>query len=168
MGVQEHIFRLKDIDKRHSVWHVYDVGGARGQRHTWVNYFDDATVSAAQPRFCAPALTFRAFSGHHLHGARVRVRPGTCFRARSPSVPADLRPQWLDEDPRMNRLDDSMKLFETVCAHPVLKGVQLVLFLSTPSPLSRARARPSRVLTPRADKADVLRRKLAKGVRVSK
>ena len=41
MGVAEHIFDVS-LHGRTVTWHLYDVGGARGQRHTWVPYFDDA------------------------------------------------------------------------------------------------------------------------------
>lgn len=41
MGVAEHIFDVS-LHGRTVTWHLFDVGGARGQRHTWVPYFDDA------------------------------------------------------------------------------------------------------------------------------
>ena len=41
MGVAEHVFDVS-LHGRTVTWHLYDVGGARGQRHTWVPYFDDA------------------------------------------------------------------------------------------------------------------------------
>jgi guanine nucleotide-binding protein alpha-1 subunit len=43
MGVAEHIFDV-DIHGNTVTWHLFDVGGARGQRHTWVPYFDDANA----------------------------------------------------------------------------------------------------------------------------
>ena len=43
MGVAEHIFNV-DIHGKTVTWHLFDVGGARGQRHTWVPYFDDANA----------------------------------------------------------------------------------------------------------------------------
>lgn len=43
MGVAEHIFDV-DIHGKSVSWHLFDVGGARGQRHTWVPYFDDANA----------------------------------------------------------------------------------------------------------------------------
>lgn len=43
MGVAEHIFDV-DIHGKTVTWHLFDVGGARGQRHTWVPYFDDANA----------------------------------------------------------------------------------------------------------------------------
>lgn len=62
-------------------------------------------------------------------------------------APVSAFDQWLDEDPRTNRLDDSMKLFEMVSKSPLLERAILVLFLN---------------------KVDVLRRKLGQGIRVSK
>jgi hypothetical protein len=35
MGVAEHKFEV-NIYGKSVTWHLYDVGGARGQRHTWV------------------------------------------------------------------------------------------------------------------------------------
>lgn len=38
--------------------------------------------------------------------------------------------QYLDEDPRTNRVDDSLQLFKQICSNPLLKRAHLVLFLS--------------------------------------
>ncbi len=43
MGVAEHVFDMS-VHGRTVRWHLYDVGGARGQRHSWISYFDDACV----------------------------------------------------------------------------------------------------------------------------
>lgn len=53
MGVAEHIFDV-DLHGKSVTWHLYDVGGARGQRHTWVPYFDDANAII----FVAPVSAF--------------------------------------------------------------------------------------------------------------
>lgn len=34
MGIAEHTFEVK-VDGKTATWHLYDVGGTRGQRHTW-------------------------------------------------------------------------------------------------------------------------------------
>ncbi|KAI0956111.1 hypothetical protein AcV7_006604 [Taiwanofungus camphoratus] len=109
MGVAEHIFDVP-LHGRTVTWHLYDVGGARGQRHTWVPYFDDATAII----FMAPVSAFD---------------------------------QYLAEDPRTNRVDDSLQLFKSICSNPLLKNTHLVLFLN---------------------KADVLAEKLAKGIKLKK
>ncbi|KAH9838519.1 G-protein alpha subunit [Rhodofomes roseus] len=109
MGVAEHIFDVP-LHGRNVTWHLYDVGGARGQRHTWVPYFDDATAII----FLAPVSAFD---------------------------------QYLSEDPRTNRIDDSLQLFKQICSNPLLKQAHLVLFLN---------------------KADVLADKLTRGIRVKK
>ena len=64
MGVAEHIFDV-DIHGKSVTWHLFDVGGARGQRHSWVPYFDDANaiifvapVSAFDQVFITSLLTF--------------------------------------------------------------------------------------------------------------
>lgn len=109
MGVSEHVFDV-DVHGRTVTWHLYDVGGARGQRHTWVPYFDDAN-------------------------AIIFVSPISAFD------------QYLEEDPRTNRIDDSLQLFTQICSNQLLKRVHLVLFLN---------------------KTDILRKKLERGLRVSK
>ncbi|GBE88344.1 Guanine nucleotide-binding protein alpha-4 subunit [Sparassis crispa] len=109
MGVAEHVFDVP-LHGRNVTWHLFDVGGARGQRHTWVPYFDDATAII----FMAPVSAFD---------------------------------QYLAEDPRTNRVDDSLQLFRQICSNRLLKNAHLVLFLN---------------------KTDVLREKLGKGTRVSK
>ncbi|OCH94427.1 G-protein alpha subunit [Obba rivulosa] len=109
MGVAEHIFDVS-LHGRTVTWHLFDVGGARGQRHTWVPYFDDATAII----FVAPVSAFD---------------------------------QYLDEDPRTNRVDDSLQLFKQICSNALLKNAHLVLFLN---------------------KTDILHAKLARGVAVKK
>jgi hypothetical protein len=43
--------------------HIYDVGGAKGQRHTWASYFDGATaVSLTTPPFFPPSPFFRSIT----------------------------------------------------------------------------------------------------------
>jgi guanine nucleotide-binding protein alpha-1 subunit len=53
MGVAEHQFEVP-LHGRQVTWHLYDVGGARGQRHSWVPYFDDANAII----FVAPISAF--------------------------------------------------------------------------------------------------------------
>ena len=53
MGVQEHVFDV-NIHGKNVTWHLYDVGGARGQRHSWVPFFEDANAII----FVAPISAF--------------------------------------------------------------------------------------------------------------
>ncbi|RDB26354.1 Guanine nucleotide-binding protein alpha-4 subunit [Hypsizygus marmoreus] len=109
MGVAEHVFDVNIHGKAVS-WHLFDVGGARGQRHSWVPYFDDANAII----FVAPVSAFD---------------------------------QYLEEDPRTNRIDDSLQLFTQICSNALLKNVHLVLFLN---------------------KTDLLKAKLDTGLKVRK
>jgi hypothetical protein len=43
LGVIEHSFPI-NLGGTMYDWRLYDVGGARGQRHAWVPYFEDATA----------------------------------------------------------------------------------------------------------------------------
>jgi len=109
MGIASHSFNVT-VNGKPILWHLYDVGGARGLRHTWVPYFDDANAII----FLAPVSAFD---------------------------------QYLDEDPKMNRINDSLQLFTYICSNELLKKVHLVLFLN---------------------KTDVLREKLSGGVSVKR
>jgi len=109
LGVVQHIFDV-DVRGRSVLWHLYDVGGARGQRHAWAPYFDDAN-------------------------AIIFITPVSAFD------------QYLEEDPRVNRIDDSLQLFTQICSNALLRNVNLVLFLN---------------------KMDVLKVKLDRGVKVRK
>ncbi|KAF7336773.1 Guanine nucleotide-binding protein alpha-4 subunit [Mycena venus] len=109
MGVAEHIFDV-ELHGRSVTWHLFDVGGARGQRHSWIPYFDTANAII----FVAPVSAFD---------------------------------QYLEEDPRTNRIDDSLQLFTQVCSNALLKSVHLVLFLN---------------------KTDLLKAKIDSGLRVQK
>jgi hypothetical protein len=80
----------------------------RGQRPSWIPFFDDATALI----FLAPISAFD---------------------------------QYLAEDARVNRIDDSLQLWTLVCTNRLLHRAALVLLLN---------------------KADVLRRKLDAGARV--
>lgn len=109
MGVAEHIFDV-NIHGKTVTWHLFDVGGARGQRQSWIPFFDDANAII----FVAPVSAFD---------------------------------QYLEEDPRTNRIDDSLQLFTQICSNQLLKSVHLVLFLN---------------------KTDLLKAKLDTGLRVQK
>jgi len=42
MGVSEHLFEVPTGSSSKTIsWRLYDVGGARGQRPSWVPYFED-------------------------------------------------------------------------------------------------------------------------------
>lgn len=45
MGVVEHSFAIADGQRRVMNWKVYDVGGARNQRHAWAPYFEDGDLN---------------------------------------------------------------------------------------------------------------------------
>lgn len=59
--------------------------------------------------------------------------------------PVSVFDQRLEEDPRVNRLEDSINLWTSICQSKLLAKTQLILFLN---------------------KCDLLRRKLKRGVRV--
>ena len=57
-------------------------------------------------------------------------------------APVSAYDQFLDEERTVNRVDDSLQLFSSICTHPLLQRTHIVLFLN---------------------KIDVLRRKLRNG-----
>jgi len=109
LGVTEHSFDI-NFGGTHYSWILYDVGGARGQRHAWVPYFDDAAAII----FLAPISAFD---------------------------------QYLEEDPRTNRIDDSLQLFTSTCSNKLLTNTSMVLMLN---------------------KTDLLKKKLQAGLMVKK
>ncbi|TFK65805.1 G-alpha-domain-containing protein [Pluteus cervinus] len=109
LGVMEHQFVISLGGSTYN-WKLYDVGGARGQRHAWMPYFDDATAII----FLAPISAFD---------------------------------QYLEEDARTNRIDDSLQLFTAICSNKLLSKAHLVLLLN---------------------KADLLKKKLKAGAKVRK
>ncbi|KAG9313912.1 guanine nucleotide binding protein, alpha subunit [Chiua virens] len=54
MGVVEHTFSIPDSQRVNIDWKVYDVGGARNQRHAWAPYFEDVNAII----FLAPISAF--------------------------------------------------------------------------------------------------------------
>lgn len=110
MGVQEHRFTFERGLDTGREWRIYDIGGSRSQRSSWLSFFDEMD-----------AIIFLA--------------PISCFD------------EVLAEDPRLNRIEDSLTLWRSLCRSPLLARVQLILFLN---------------------KVDILRRKLASGVRVAR
>ncbi|KAL5640494.1 hypothetical protein ACGC1H_007669 [Rhizoctonia solani] len=110
LGVVEHHFALDRGAEKGVDWRIYDVGGARGQRHVWAPFFSDVNAII----FLAPISAFD---------------------------------QVLAEDKRVNRIEDSIQLFKMVCGNKLLANVNMVLFLN---------------------KCDLLKKKLAAGIKVSK
>ncbi|KAG6380721.1 G-alpha-domain-containing protein [Boletus reticuloceps] len=54
MGIVEHTFSIPDPPHVNVDWKVYDVGGARNQRHAWAPYFEDVNAII----FLAPISAF--------------------------------------------------------------------------------------------------------------
>ncbi|KAI0066171.1 G-protein alpha subunit [Artomyces pyxidatus] len=119
LGVTEHIFEI-DFGTAHYNWLLYDVGGAR---HAWVPYFDDGIT---------PPIADNDAVFVHFRVVVSRAYPWS---------------QYLEEDPRTNRIDDSLQLFTAICTNKLLKNSTLVLMLN---------------------KTDILRKKLQAGVEVKK
>lgn len=49
MGVVEHTFLISSGHNRGVAWKIYDVGGARNQRHAWAPYFEDGELFSFVP-----------------------------------------------------------------------------------------------------------------------
>jgi len=94
VGVVEHPFMISMGSVRGNTnWVIYDVGGARNQRHAWAPFFQDVNSII----FLAPISAFD---------------------------------QVLTEDPRVNRLEDSLLLWRAVVSNKLLGKVPIVLFLN--------------------------------------
>ncbi|KAF8520924.1 G-alpha-domain-containing protein [Hysterangium stoloniferum] len=110
VGVTEYRFDMEAGREVGSEWRIYDVGGSRSQRPTWVPFFDDVDAII----FLAPISAFD---------------------------------QALAEDHSVNRLEDSVLIWKSICSNKLLANVDLILFLN---------------------KCDILAHKLEAGVRLSK
>ncbi|KAG6819953.1 hypothetical protein H0H93_007092 [Arthromyces matolae] len=134
LGVMEHTFQINMGGMTYD-WKLYDVGGARGQRHAWVPFFDDAT-----------AIIFLGKGDNQFGYSKGQTLPNSSNqRLRSGKVPQ--LPQYLEEDPKTNRIDDSLQLFNSICSNKLLVKAHLVLLLN---------------------KADLLRKKVEAGIKVRK
>ena len=49
MGVVEHTFSIANGNNKGVQWKIYDVGGARHQRHAWAPYFDNGALQHPTP-----------------------------------------------------------------------------------------------------------------------
>ncbi|CCO33112.1 Guanine nucleotide-binding protein alpha-4 subunit [Rhizoctonia solani AG-1 IB] len=151
LGVVEHHFALDRGAEKGVDWRIYDVGGARGQRHVWAPFFSDVNAIIF--------LAVRIF----LY-VRFRLRPDPIilplyitishpFHYPNPAPPKQQQQpisafdQMLAEDRRVNRIEDSIQLFKMMCGNKLLANVNIVLFLN---------------------KCDLLKKKLAAGIKVSK
>lgn len=75
MGIVEHYFRVQLVPKPRMVnWKIYDVGGSRGQRASWVPFFEDGTSRVRTPAPVYP-LTLPLSKGNHLPGTDLCFRP---------------------------------------------------------------------------------------------
>ncbi|ELU40052.1 G-alpha domain-containing protein [Rhizoctonia solani AG-1 IA] len=93
---------------------LFDVGGARSQRAHWAPYFEDATAIVFLARKC-PTRVLLFTSVIEPHPTRLAI---------------SAYDQYLEEDARTNRIDDSLQLWTQITSSPILKEVHLVLFLN--------------------------------------
>ena len=71
----------------------------------------------------------------------------TNLRSGFPVSPVSVFDQRLEEDSSVNRLEDSITLWKSICSSKILAKTQLILFLN---------------------KCDILSRKLKRGIKVNK
>jgi guanine nucleotide-binding protein alpha-1 subunit len=114
MGVAELLFEVP-LHGRTTTWHLYDVCGVRGQRHTWMPYFDDTNAII----FLAPVSAFDQVCTSRESSSSLRKHDDTANFG-----------QYLDEDPIVNRIDDSLQVFTAICSNQLLKHIHLILILS--------------------------------------
>ena len=75
--------------------------------------------------------------------------------------------QYLEEDPRTNRIDDSLQLFTAICSNKLLGNAALVLMLNKVRPAPHRRIHTLQ-LTRAGGQTDLLRQKLEAGIKVRK
>ncbi|CAE6362697.1 unnamed protein product [Rhizoctonia solani] len=151
LGVVEHHFALDRGAEKGVDWRIYDVGGARGQRHVWAPFFSDvnAIIFLAVRIF----LYVRFRLGPDPIILPLYITISHPFHYPNPTPPKQQQQpisafdQMLAEDRRVNRIEDSIQLFKMMCGNKLLANVNIVLFLN---------------------KCDLLKKKLAAGIKVSK
>ncbi|KAG6828891.1 hypothetical protein H0H92_006397 [Tricholoma furcatifolium] len=114
LGIMEHTFPINMGGVTYD-WKLYDVGGARGQRHAWVPYFDDGKTRLA---LAALKTLVHLPSSFLVATAIIFLAPISAFD------------QYLEEDPKTNRIDDSLQLFNAICSNKLLVKAHLVLLLN--------------------------------------
>ena len=143
-----HLSILLADDKQNGwEWRIFDVGGCRTlvwisyilmiapadihQRSAWQPYFENVNVII----FCMFFILFFQRIKFDKRVFRLSVSPVSVFDQR------------LEEDSSVNRLEDSITLWTSICSSKLLAKTQLILFLN---------------------KCDLLRRKLKRGIKVKK
>ncbi|KAI5118923.1 hypothetical protein M0805_003747 [Coniferiporia weirii] len=76
--------------------------------------------------------------------------------------------QYLEEDPRTNRIDDSLQLFTTICSNKLLKNTHLVLLLNKALIAAGVGATLMLSIHNPLIQTDLLKQKLIAGIRVRK
>jgi guanine nucleotide-binding protein alpha-1 subunit len=112
VGVSETNFRVERGVTGTGDWKVYDVGGSRTLRSTWVPFFDDG--ASARIFDSTMRLTSRSLSVNAI----LFLAPISAFDQR------------LEEDSRVYRIEDSMLLWREICRNKLLINVNLILFLN--------------------------------------
>ncbi|THH27770.1 hypothetical protein EUX98_g6413 [Antrodiella citrinella] len=135
LGVTEHQFDVT-IGGLQYHWLLYDVGGAPG-------VFLTATGLGPVLRRRYITFTFDFLGGRQLTDFdHLFIATAIIFLA-----PISAFDQYLEEDPRTNRIDDSLQLFQTLCTNKLLSKAALILMLN---------------------KTDLLKQKLHAGIKVRK
>lgn len=75
MGVVEHTFSIPDPPRINVDWKIYDVGGARNQRHAWAPYFEDGKLCTHDSY---PLVLSTVSERDHIFGTNFGIRPGPC------------------------------------------------------------------------------------------
>jgi hypothetical protein len=105
------------------------------QRPSWIPYFDDGSCALACVRLAADTLAATAI---------IFLAPISAFDQVRPVLPPPAcivlsarRPQFLEEDTRVNRIDDSLQLWTAICTNKLLAKAALILLLNKvrPSPI---------------------------------
>ncbi|KAG6333718.1 hypothetical protein ID866_5371 [Astraeus odoratus] len=164
LGISEHSFDIELCGTRYN-WLMYDVGGARGQASTCAyrirpdgqltSYFHyvsnirgthgSRTLTMVRHISLAAVCYLNLETACMVEFSLTSVLPSaTAIIFLAPISAFD---QYLEEDGRTNRLDDSLQLFTAICSNKLLKNSHLVLLLN---------------------KTDLLKKKLESGIKVRK
>ncbi|KAJ7191016.1 G-protein alpha subunit-domain-containing protein [Mycena pura] len=133
MGVEEHLFEKEPTSGNRGVkdfW-IYDLPGSRGARARWIPFFD---------------MGILVITIINAVQAIVFLTPLSFYEV-------------LDEDTRVNRLEDSVVLWKEICSNTLLQNGQIILFFNKVRPVGS----PWQALA-EAMQMDILKAKLRAGL----
>ncbi len=114
IGISENVFAVDSTVE----YNVLDVGGDRSQRLAWIPYLTEELRSII---FVTNIGAFDQVRAHRANAWSHLTRARCSLSATS---------QRLQEDVRVNKIQDSLNLFREIAVNPLLTKASIVLLLN--------------------------------------